>query len=311
MLIVHEELRSQDQSFGFEVSYAEHHAESNYHGDGARPRSITVSRSEITRLLRYLALQLPGSIMSHYLSMRRTSLLGFPIDQCTPVELETFIRHACTSDHAHRIVTINPEIIVAAQRNPRYAATVRTADLVTIDGVGITIALRLCGRRHAERVTGTTILETACGVAAAEEGRVVFLLRNDGLSSPPLLHAALRERWPSLNAAIVVVDPDISLDDALARAIADHGPRILIANFGHPAQEQWIASYVDRFPSVRVAVGIGGAIDYLTGAVPIPPPLVRKLGMEWFWRLTRQPWRLPRIVDAVFRFPLLLVTRRA
>ncbi|MBI4142472.1 WecB/TagA/CpsF family glycosyltransferase, partial [Candidatus Uhrbacteria bacterium] len=95
------------------------------------------------------------------------------------------------------------------------------------------------------------------------------------------------------------------VDPALVAALRDHAPVALMVGFGHPDQEEWIVRSLDQFPSVRLAVGVGGAVDYVSGAVPLPPLVARRYGLEWAWRLTRQPWRLRRIIRAVIEFPLL------
>lgn len=234
---------------------------------------------------------------------RRATILGTPVDRCSRIEFRMFLQRAFASSRAHRIVTLNPEIALAARRDPRYAAAVRTADMLTIDGTGIALALRLMGYGMSERMTGTSVLEDICCLAAERGSGVAFLLRADGLTSPPLLRAALTQRWPTLRCAIAAVDPAQPVDAALVAAVNDAAPTCLIANFGHLVQEQWIVEHLDQFRSVRIAAGIGGAVDYFSGAVPRPPALVHRLGLEWAWRLVRQPWRFHRIIRAVIVFP--------
>jgi len=204
-------------------------------------------------------------------------------------------------------VTLNPEIVLAARQDPRYAVIIRTADLVTVDGVGLALALRAMGHNVTPRITGTDVFEDLVALAVEEGKQVTFLLRADGLTSPPLLRAALSTRWPTLRYSVGVVDPTQPIDPALVRAIADDGPAILIVNFGHPAQERWIAEHLDWFRTVRIAVGIGGAMDYVAGAVPPPPLLVRRFGVEWAWRLLRQPRRWRRILRATIVFPAAII----
>lgn len=214
-----------------------------------------------------------------------------------------FLQRAFVSSRAHRIVTLNPEIALAATRDPRYAAAVRTADILTIDGTGIALALRLMGHGIRERITGTSVLEDICGLAAERGSGVAFLLRADGLTSPLLLRAALTQRWPTLRCAIATVDPAQPVDAALVAAVNDAAPTCLIVNFGHLVQEQWTVEHLDQFRSVRIAAGIGGAVDYFSGAVPRPPRFACRLGLEWIWRLMRQPRRIRRIIRAVVVFP--------
>ncbi len=238
---------------------------------------------------------------------RRVEILGIPVDRLSRLEFRLFLRRALTSGCAHRIVTLNPEIALAARRNPRYGAVVRTADCITLDGVGAALALRLRGEPAGERITGTDILHDLATIAVEDERTVAFLLREGGLTTATLLRNAMGARWPALKLAVGSLDPTHPMSTALAQSIADAAPSILIVNFGHPIQERWLAEHLDRFPSVRIAVGVGGALDYLTGAVPVPPLLARRLGVEWAWRLIRQPWRARRIARATITFPFAVV----
>jgi N-acetylglucosaminyldiphosphoundecaprenol N-acetyl-beta-D-mannosaminyltransferase len=239
---------------------------------------------------------------SSQLITRRTSLLGTPVDCCSRLEFGMFLERAVKRASASRIITLNPEIALEALYDARYAGVVRTADLITIDGVGVSLALRLLRRRSGERITGNDVL-AACGSLAEKAGlSMVFVLRIDGLTSPPILRAALSARWPRLDAVIVTADPSRPLDSATIRSLRERRPTILITNFGHPLQDSWIAANVDNIPSVRVAAGIGGAIDYFSGVVAPPHPSIRRMGLEWAWRLVRQPRRSRRIFNATLVF---------
>lgn len=238
---------------------------------------------------------------------RRTTILNIPVDLCSRLEFRMFLNRACASGRAHRVVTLNPEIILTAMECPRYASTIRTADCCTVDGVGLALALRILRRARPERITGIHVLEDMCATAAEEGRAIAILLRSDGLTAPPLLRAALHERWPDLRVAVATVQPSTETDSALRSALRDHTPEFLIVNFGHPIQEEWIARHIDEFPSIRVAVGIGGAVDYFTGAAAKPPESFARLGFEWAWRLFRQPRRWRRILRATIVFPYRVI----
>jgi N-acetylglucosaminyldiphosphoundecaprenol N-acetyl-beta-D-mannosaminyltransferase len=79
-------------------------------------------------------------------------------------------------------------------------------------------------------------------------------------------------------------------------------PDILFVAFGQVKQEKWIYRNLPQIPTVKVAMGVGGSFDYISGKVKRAPSLMRKLGLEWLYRMCRQPWRLPRIMTAVVRF---------
>ena len=84
-------------------------------------------------------------------------------------------------------------------------------------------------------------------------------------------------------------------------------PDILFVAFGQVKQEKWINEYLLQMPSVKIAMGVGGAIDYISGNVSRAPLFLRKIGLEWLWRLMRQPTRWKRILNATFKFLFIAV----
>jgi N-acetylglucosaminyldiphosphoundecaprenol N-acetyl-beta-D-mannosaminyltransferase len=78
--------------------------------------------------------------------------------------------------------------------------------------------------------------------------------------------------------------------------------------FGFPRQEAWIHRHLHEFPTVRVAIGVGGTIDYWSGMKQRAPIWMQKVGLEWAWRLYKEPWRVGRIFRAVVVFPVLALT---
>ncbi|MDO8425742.1 MAG: WecB/TagA/CpsF family glycosyltransferase [bacterium] len=249
-------------------------------------------------------------IRDRAISLRCAGVLGIPVDRCSPEEFKLFLGRAVAGSRTQRVVTLNPEIALAARRHSRFGNLVRTADLIPADGIGIALALWWSGQGRIHRLTGNDILPILCAYAQREKLPVAFLLRTDGLTTPDVLRAELKRRWPDLKAAIGSVDIVSTPDDALCRAVNDHQPAFLVMNVGGIAQEEWICRNADRFPSTRVVVGLGGAIDYLCGTVQSPPAVVRRFGFEWLWRLIRQPWRARRIVDAVIVFPSVVILER-
>jgi N-acetylglucosaminyldiphosphoundecaprenol N-acetyl-beta-D-mannosaminyltransferase len=100
---------------------------------------------------------------------------------------------------------------------------------------------------------------------------------------------------------------DRSLSDELRAA----DPAIVLVGLGSPKQERWIAEHAARLPSARIVIGIGGAFDMWAGRLRRAPTGLRRLGLEWAWRLALEPRRLPRIVRATVVFPFRALTERA
>jgi len=84
-------------------------------------------------------------------------------------------------------------------------------------------------------------------------------------------------------------------------------PDILFVALGHGRQEKWIARNLSKLSSVKLAMGVGGSFDYISGQVKRAPKFMRKLGLEWLYRLIKEPWRLPRILVAVIKFSWLVI----
>lgn len=206
------------------------------------------------------------------------------------------------------VITANPEFVMLARSDGDLRAIAADADLVVPDGTGVLVASRLLGDPLPGRAPGRLIVD---GVAAraASLGASFFLL---GAGPGVAERAAVRlvERHPEL----VVVgwsagSPRPEDDDAMVREIAEAAPLVLLVAYGMPAQELWIARNLARLPSVRVAIGVGGVFDQLAGIRPVPPPLIHRVGLEWLWRLVREPhrWRRQRVLPL---FALLVLRQR-
>jgi len=83
-----------------------------------------------------------------------------------------------------------------------------------------------------------------------------------------------------------------------------------LAGYGAPRQDMWIYENLPKLPSIRVAAGVGGTFDFMSGTIKRAPKIFRSLGLEWLWRLLRQPWRIQRINRAVIIFPILVLLDR-
>jgi N-acetylglucosaminyldiphosphoundecaprenol N-acetyl-beta-D-mannosaminyltransferase len=224
----------------------------------------------------------------------RVAILNVPVDAFTEREIERWIAVEITGNGpARHIVTYNPEYAIAARRDPAFQEALRRAELVTADGVGITLAAKLHRRATPlERITGVRLL----GLLAAT-GEPLFLLG----AAPGVAEQAsakLRAAHPEANIAGWWWDgtPNEADDAEAIRRIAESGARIVAVAYGAPGQIHWIERNRRALSEhgVRIAIGIGGALDYWAGTATLPPAFVRRLGVEWLYRLIREPWRWRR-----------------
>lgn len=221
-------------------------------------------------------------------------ILGIKIDDDVR-DARKLVEKLLDEQRPHRIVTVNPEILLEAERNPAYRELIQTADVRTADGVGIVIAAALRGRRI-RRVTGSDLLGALLTVAADEKLNIFVATAKAGLSSAADVRARAHARYSSVNIR--------AIDVGVGERASDEQADVVIANFGVPLQEQWLAQAMPDFPKARIFVGVGGAIDYFTGKVRRAPLFVRAVGCEWLWRLFKQPRRARRIYNAVVKFPM-------
>ncbi len=202
---------------------------------------------------------------------------------------------------ARQVITLNPEHVMAAQRDPAFRAAIEAADLVTCDGVGLAWAGRRLGQALRAVIPGSDLLPRLAERAAEGQDRWFFLGGGPGVAERAA--AALSARHPDLCiAGCHAGSPrDEDLPEILDRLRAAAPVHLLWVAFGSPAQELWIHRHRAALP-VRVAVGVGGAFDFLAGTAPRPPTWVQRAGLIWLYRLVRQPWRwrrqavLPRFV---------------
>lgn len=205
----------------------------------------------------------------------------------------------------HYIVTVNPDFLVKARRNAEFREILNRADLNVADGFGLILASRFLGRPLKERVAGVDLMERILnwgdrenqGNMGAEEIRIFLLGGWNGAAEK------IAEKYPG------VVGVSEELADA-GKKVNLCQPHILFVALGAPRQERWIAENLARVPTVKVAMGVGSAFDILSGQCLRAPRFVRRIGLEWFWRLFGEPWRIGKVWRSVVVFGALVIKDR-
>lgn len=245
--------------------------------------------------------------------MDRIDILGIPLDGCSRADIHRWLdghlrNHAATCAH---LVTLNPEYVMEAQRDPAFAAAIRAADLVTADGVGVVLAARLLTGRRVDRVTGVELTERLAAISGPLRAPIYFLGAGAGVAAAA--QAKLRERFPeaSFAGAWDGGTPAPADDERTIERIGASEARVVLIAYGAPAQIHWIARNQAALANVgvRLAIGVGGTFDFLSGYVKRAPGPVRKVGLEWLYRLAREPWRWQRQL-ALPRFALAVIGQR-
>jgi len=185
----------------------------------------------------------------------------------------------------HLVATVNPEFVMRARSDREFARVLESASLCIPDGQGVVWAARRQGCEMSGPVTGVDLIPRLAALCAKRGWRMFLLGAAPGVADE--LAKRLRAENPELEV-------EAAADDESAELVRQKRPHVLLVAFGAPRQEMWIDSAA-RAAGVPVAMGVGGSFDYLTGRVPRAPGWMRRAGLEWLYRLVRQPWRLKRM----------------
>jgi len=201
----------------------------------------------------------------------------------------------------HYIVTPNPEIILTSHQNEELFYILNRADLSLADGFGLKIAAWLFGEQIF-RQTGADLTKEILEISSQKNIKTLILNWKDGLSSAQDIKDSLNKQYPTLDVLVIDTNREGHLSKEVNEKINTFSPTILFNTFGCPYQEKNIYHGLKNWPSVKLALAIGGSFDYITGRAKRAPKVFRRLGLEWLWRLVRQPRRLKRIYNATCVF---------
>lgn len=237
----------------------------------------------------------------------RVTILGCPLDAIGAAQATDAIVAFARRGASAQIVTLGTEMVVYAQRDARYRAVIEACALSLCDTVGLLLAARARGAALRERVPGVELIEHLCA-RLAQEAMSIYLFGG----APGIAQRAARvlaERYPGLRVAGT---RDGYFESAQSVAIADEirasGAHVLFAGIGFPRQEFWLAEHLER-TGCGAGMGVGGSFDVISGAVARAPERWRRLGLEWLYRLIKEParWRRQR---ALPQFAVLLAADR-
>jgi len=236
-----------------------------------------------------------------------STILGVRADSVNYGKALSLIEDFVVSGNPHQVVTVNPEFIVAAQSDADFRSILNASSLALPDGVGLLWAARFLGRPLQERVTGTDTVQRVSALAA-QKGYNLFLL---GAAPGVAVATAARlcEAYPGLRiAGTHAGSPSLEEEDEIVRLIQKAEPDVLFVAYGAPQQDKWIARNLVRL-GIPVAMGVGGAFDFISGQAKRAPRWLQRLGLEWLHRLLHEPWRWRRML-ALPKFMWLVVRER-
>jgi len=222
----------------------------------------------------------------------RTKILGVLFNNISPEEAcDTAISFLERGTPAV-IFTPNPEMVMLARKDAGFKHILNSADLVIPDGIGIVYASRFTDGPITQRVPGIDLL-TDIFDNIRNSGRSIYLLG----AAPGVTDTAaekLTASFPGLKIAGNYHGYFKDEDDAgIISKINDAQPDILLVGLGFPRQERWIYKHKDII-NTKIMIGVGGSFDVFSGKVTRAPKIFQKMGLEWLFRLIRQPSRIWR-----------------
>jgi len=235
----------------------------------------------------------------------RITVLGIPIDRIGMREAIERVRAFLHSGDSHIIVTADSAGLVMAQRDGELRDIMRSADLVTADSAGVLLAAKLAGTPLPERVSGIDLAAEICRLCAESEQSIFFLGAGAGIADEAA--KALRGKFPALRIA-GTRDGFFEHDAPVVEQIRQSGAGALFAAMGIPKQEKWIARYA-KDTGVAIAIGLGGSFDVFSGRVGRAPAWMRNHGLEWVYRLARNPMKMKKVAHLPV-FALLTLAER-
>ncbi len=199
----------------------------------------------------------------------------------------------------HYVVTPNPEFILSAQKDDPFRTVLNQADLALPDGIGVIYAAKILGRPLKGRAPGIDFAQ-ALMARMAQTGKSLYLLG----AKPGVAEQAaknLQKTYPGLNIC-GTHDGYFQEDEPVIEAVKAAGADVLFVCLGAPKQEFWMAKN-GPLTGASLAVGLGGCLDVFAGTVQRAPQLWQKAGLEWLYRLIKEPSRIGRMS----KLPLILV----
>ena len=228
----------------------------------------------------------------------KTEVLGVAFDNVTMEQAAELGGKMLQEDRFHYVVTPNPEFILAAEKDESFRTVINAADLVIPDGIGVIYSAKILGTPLAERVPGIEFSAKMLEKLNEMGGRLFLLGAKPGVAEKA--GENICAQYPNIvlcgtQDGYFKDEEDVILKVAAAR------PDLLFVCLGAPKQEKWMARW-GKHTGAKMAIGLGGCLDVYAGNVERAPEAWQKAGMEWAYRLKKEPKRITRMA----KLPLVL-----
>jgi N-acetylglucosaminyldiphosphoundecaprenol N-acetyl-beta-D-mannosaminyltransferase len=238
-------------------------------------------------------------------------VFGVRIDDVSDAELEETLLFWLESGQGKVIVTTNAEFLLLARQSKIFHEQLHAADLSLPDSVSLRYAIAaLTDSTLKNRHPGVDVLQDLARLSSQKNKRILLIGGSSGTAQATKMK--FLQSHPDLQAAAIdpghlSFDETISIASSLIEQIRQADPHVVAVALGQGKQEAFIFQLKDLLPRVRIWIGVGGAFDMLSGQKKRAPRFIQKMGLEWAWRLLKEPRRWRRIVNASLVFPFVVV----
>lgn len=252
---------------------------------------------------------------SSQIAQNYVNILGIKVLSTTKTHLLTSIRENISHNNKFSILTPNPELVLASDKDEQLRTVLNKADFSVPDGVGLKYASIFLFGKSINIIPGRKLFIELIALANKKGWKVFFLggMDNEAEEAAEKLglnYKSVRIRTfagPNLDKnGTPITDTDRKLQKEAIGLINRFSPHMLFVAFGNPKQELWIEKNLKGL-NVNSVMAVGGTLRFIAGKSRLPPKWMEKMGFEWLWRLILEPYRLGRIFKATFIFPLRIL----
>jgi len=227
--------------------------------------------------------------------MSKINLFGVKIDNLDTNTVLDKIEQFLNSQKQHYIVLPYSEFIVNAQKDEEFKNILNKADLCLCESKGLYFVARFLNKKIKEPING---IELIYKISKDQNvNQKIFLL-----GGRENVAEKVRDK---LKSKVIGVEHGYQNLSKVIKKINKLSPNILLVAIGSPKQEKWIFNNLNKMSSIKVAIGVGGAFDFISGHIKRAPGFLQKIGLEWLWRLIIQPKRIKRIYNGVIKLGFL------
>lgn len=239
------------------------------------------------------------------MELQKIDIRGVKFSNVTLNEAAAFVEERICNGDVTAIYTPNPEIVQKCIEDNSFYDVINSAELIVPDGIGVVKASRILKTPLKEKVAGIELGEKVLDIAA-RHGKGVFLFggkdasrTENGVAIADQCIPVFEEKYPGIKVVGTrdgYCKKEGEENEETLRLINESGAEVLFVCLGAPLQEKWICENRASLPNVKVYLGLGGSLDVYSGNVKRAPKLFIKLGLEWFYRLLCEPYRIGRMM---------------